>query len=367
MLDWFWEEASGQLGDACSGPFYDPPSNSTSKGGSRKPTFRGRFKSFRSFESDEDDDSSADSSKDSISAPSTTSKLRHQARKLTKRILQREPSEYDADESTFGNENSSQAVSSMHSSGPSYYFQSLNDRRRSQALFSEESTIDHHISDDKSGVESGKTCDSSVDNTTSDPRRSKTEKEEVRKKNKLLWIKNQFSNNGNEGLERKENGEDEERPTESPEKLEELKKVAKEREEKRFRKFSVFAIPLLILGMAGLGLYLGLTWNNDAPPNDIENAGAAIGSEGPTLVFSPLDGDMSSFTQNDAPWLDEESEVTEPPADEELIKKHLEAYEAWKASNSFLDDDDDNYASVDVDFGFDLDETISLQRTNGND
>ena len=379
MLDWIWEEASDQVSDACSGPFYNPPDNSTSGEESRKKTSRGRFKSFRSDESDDDDDSSDDSSRDSISAaPSATKRLRKHARKLTRRILQREPSEYDADESTFGNENSSHVASSMQSSAPSYYFQSLNDRSRSRAIFDEESTVNRHIPDDKSDVESGKTCDFSVENASGDPSQSKMEKEEFRKKNKLLWIKNHFSKNDNATFEPIEDDEEEDKPTVSPEKLEELKEVAKEQEAKRFRTFSIFAIPLLILFMAGLGLYLGLTWNTDALSNTSEEAGVTFGSEGPTLVVSPLDSDTSYVTQNEAPplpWQDEgleenstgEMEETEPAVDEDLIKKHLEAYEAWKANNVFSDDDDDNYASVDVDFGFGTDETISLQRSNGND
>ncbi len=334
MLDWFWGEASDQV-----------------------------------EESDEDDDSAADTSKDSIStAPSTTRKLRQHARKLTKRILQREPSEYDADESTVDNENSSQVTPSVHSSGPSYYFQSLNDRRRSRALFDEESAVHRHNPEGRSDVESGKTCDSSVDNGSADSKPSKMEKEQVRKKNKLLWIRNQYNSNENKAYGALENYEEEDNPNVSPEKLEELKKVAKERQEKRFRTISVFAIPLLILGMAGIGLYLGLTWDNDVPPNEIEDTGVAS---------SALDGDMSYFRQNDVPWSDEGTkddstlgmEGTEPPVDEDFIKKHLEAYEAWKANNELLlDDDDDNYGSVDIDFLYGYDETpISLQRTNGND
>ena len=369
MLDWIWEEASDQVSDACSGPFYNPPYNSTSGEESRKKTFRGRFKSFRSFESDDDDDSSDDSSRDSISAaPSTTKRLRQKARKLTRRILQREPSEYDADESTVGNENSSQVASSMQSSAPSYYFQSLNDRNRSQALFDQESPVIRHIPDDKTDVESAKTCASSVDNASGDPKQNKMEKEEFRKKNKLLWFKNHFKNNENTTFELIESDEEEDKPTDSPDKLEELNKIAKGREAQRFRTFSMFAIPLLILGMAGLGIYLGLTWNTNAPSNTSED-GVTFGSE------RPMDGDMSYFAQNEAPWqdqgLDEDSpgemEETEPVVDEDRIKKHLEAYEAWKANNIFSDDDDDNYASVDVDFGFGSDETISLQRSkNGN-
>ena len=322
--------------------------------------------------SDDDDDSSDDSSRDSISAaPSTTKRLRQQARKLTRKILQREPSEYDADESTVGNENSSHVAPSMQSSAPSYYFQSLNDRNRSQALFDEESPVIRHIPDDKTDVESAKTCTSSVDNTPGDPSQSKMEKEEYRKKNKLLWFKSHFKNNENTTFELIESDEEEDKPTESPDKLEELNKIAKGREAKRFRTLSMFAIPLLILGMAGIGIYLGLTWNT---PSNTSEEGVTFGSEGPTLVFSPMDGDMSYFAQNEAPWqdqgLDEDStgemEETEPAVDEDRIKKHLEAYEAWKANNAFSDDDDDNYASVDVDFGFGSDETISLQRSNGN-
>eukprot|EP00531_Pseudo-nitzschia_arenysensis_P015302 CAMPEP_0116119632 /NCGR_PEP_ID=MMETSP0329-20121206/2746_1 /TAXON_ID=697910 /ORGANISM="Pseudo-nitzschia arenysensis, Strain B593" /LENGTH=365 /DNA_ID=CAMNT_0003613349 /DNA_START=97 /DNA_END=1194 /DNA_ORIENTATION=- len=350
MLDWILDEAELQASEVLDGS--DPCS---SEACSADPCSSGqRARRIRGRDSDSYSNSSYSySSSESVESEGNRRRyLQEQARMLTRKIMQKErmmrqqTTEYDADESTVEN-CSGVSSSGIVSSGASYYFASLNDsiiRTRS-------------ILDDNSVSERGQEADENTGaNNNSDEENALTEEEENRKRRKLWRIKKKRKrrhyDDEEEGEERTENDH-----KLDPEELVNQTKLAKKQERKKLIIFTIIVVPLIICGMAGLGVFLALTWNADPIPNESDaNSGYVLDSEGPTLRFSPSydgsDYDIGTTGSSDSsPEVVQLSpeETALPMVDDEVYNKHMEAYERWKLAGGKDDDDDDFSADVDLD------------------
>ncbi len=260
------------------------------------------------------------------------------------RMMRQQTADYDADESTTDNY-SGVTSSGVASSGASYYFASLNDSKyRTRSILDENSVSERdQEADDNTDVKNSRDVENIM-----------TEEEESRKRNKLWRIKKKQKRRLDDEEEGKLSENDHKL---SPEELLSQTKLAKKQERKKLIIFTIIVVPLIICGMAGLGVFLALTWNVDPIPNDSEiNGGYSLDSEGPTVRFSPSYDDNQYYT--DTTGSSESSpEISQPlpeataipMVDDEVYKKHMEAYERWKLAGGEDDDDDEFTADVDLD------------------
>ena len=371
--------------------------------------------------------------------------IKEQARILTRKIRQKERSmlhrslcttnnQYDTDESMENKNNNISGVlpssNAMMGGSSSYYFTALNDVDdvdRSRSIFDEESVssncsqVQHESDDSKSDVEhSQTTCDYAVEEYSADSVDieyieeysmdiDESKMERSRKRNKIWWtsMRKWKGNQGKEQEYEQEQGNVPNKLRLSSSAEEELadqkKQPAKKQGSKKIRIFLIAIVPLIIIGMAGLGAFLGVTWDYDTTKSTSSrsSSGIDVGSEAPKLRFSPPSDDNTNFKDNGQSSssssssssstgglsLDEDlgnnsgeneelsspaggtspDDEPAPPVDEDLLQKHMEAYEEWKLNNGITDDD--HYVSVDVEFEVDenMDETIYFKMSSSSD
>ena len=290
---------------------------------------------------------------------------------------------YDVDESTTdynSNVNSNVASSDTGaSSGASYYFSTLNDSisngdcdvNRNKSILDDVS-----VSQSSEAQETDNKIDVERDIQIAVFHCNEME-EESRKRNKLFSLKKKRKRRQ---LQEQEEEQGRVEIKLSPEELENQTQKAKQQEKKKLFIFTIIVVPLIICGMAGIGVFLALTWKPNSNSNETSgsNGYPVHDSEGPTIRFSPEDDDnifyagetytgttdsSDSAVNNPLP-ISEETVV--PMVDDEVYKKHMEAYERWKEAGGKDEDDDDDDYSPQVDLDEYLDE-ISFQSKSSGD
>jgi len=297
---------------------------------------------------------------------------------------------YEADESTSDyNSNVNSNVNSSDtgaSSGASYYISALNDNisngdcdvNRNKSILDDDS-----VSQPSEAKETDNKIDVERDIQIAVFHCNEME-EENRKKNKLFSLKKKRKRR-----QFQEHDEEQGRVEIklSPEELENQTQLAKKQEKRKLCIFTIIVVPLIIFGMAGIGVFLALTWKPDSDSNSNSNETSGSSgypvqdSEGPTIRFSPEYDDNIFYTgdsytsttdsSNSAVYnsipISEETVV--PMVDDEVYKKHMEAYERWKQSggkDEDDDDDDDDDYSPQVDLDEYLDEISFKSESSGN-
>ena len=354
MLDWILEEAHEQVVEACA-PNYDaaPSCASSARTGDQ---------TTNTYDTDET--SSAE-----ISSVSSTSSSRteEEAKRPNLQQQSRDPGA---------------------TSGGSQYFSSLNDLdyidyaiNRSKSILDKENTLieDLCIGD----IETGVMC----------------EVEEKTKKKKWTLKRRTKDHQGHQEQE-----EDDLEPSGDVFKLAndftELENLGKEQARRKIVICLFVIFMLVIIAMSGLGVFLAMTWKDGNSSNRIGSSDISYDSENPIVQVNPsIDESFPSVdtatspTENehqpsltarpieedneDYVWANEQQpsptyrptarptggtpleedvgdnnqdSVAASTADDDIVAKHLEAYEQWKQNdNIFLSDEDvDNSVDLDV-------------------